>query len=335
MYGFKGELTLTNAIIQVSGESRPIIAFTQGHSEISQQNTILAATLEEAGFSLINVDLSEEDIPDETRILFINSPEYDFAGYADEKAGGVNEIDKLADFMVDFNHIMVTVDPEKPELPELAQFLSEWGLGWQVNTQIVDTKGSSTGLNSKATRLIAEFAGEDGTAAYQVHKTLSEMASPPRILFNNATPIVISEPTNNSTAEVAFTSKDTAVSYKNSLEVDRGKIPLMGVSSKSRYEGKAGEQVLTYSTIVLIGSTDFGGDDYVNGIYGNNEVFYSLARIMGSKRVPNGLEFKKLFDQTLTIEQSTAETLTIALSAIGPLFVAIIGFIVFLKRRHL
>ena len=43
LYAFKGEITLTNAIIQVSGEERPVIAFTTGHSE-DINNTALKNT---------------------------------------------------------------------------------------------------------------------------------------------------------------------------------------------------------------------------------------------------------------------------------------------------
>ncbi|OGO91493.1 MAG: hypothetical protein A2Y17_05950 [Clostridiales bacterium GWF2_38_85] len=336
LYGFKGEVTLTNAIIQVSGEEQPVVAFTTGHTEDISVNQLMV-TLVESGFSVQVVDLTkDEEIPENTKILFINNPKYDFQGYSAEQDGGVNEIDKLAAFMNDFNHIIVTVNPDTPELPELSEFLSEWGLGWQTNTQIIDTKGAATGADSAATRLIAQYVTDDtNTAAYQVIKSLVTMASTPRTIFNNSVPLIVTEPTNGSTVATSFTSAATAIAYKDDEEVDSDAMPLMAVASKQKYIGEAGAQALIYSTVVLIGSTDLGADNYVTGQYGNKEVFYSLARIMGSERVPNGLEFKRFYDQGLTIDQSTAETLTIVLCAVGPLFVAIIGFIVFLKRRHL
>lgn len=340
LYAFKGEITLTNAIIQVSGEERPVIAFTTGHAE-DVNNTALKNTLIEAGFDIVTVDLTKEEIPQNTKILFICNPKYDFLGLRAEEEGEIgaesNEVDKLADFMVAFNHVIVTVDPSTPELPELKDFLAEYGLGWTPKAQIFDNEKSLTGTLTNGTRLIGKFVTENTeTAAYQAHKSLSTMASPPKVVFSNSVPLVLSKPTkSNYAVDASFTTYPTAQIYKNNIPDATGETPLMAVSSSSKYIGEAGEQALIYSTVTLIGSNNFTSDRYINEQYGNKEVMYSLARMMGSRRVPNGLEFKVFFNEGLVIEQKTAETLTIVLSVVAPLIVAIIGFVVFLKRRHL
>lgn len=340
LYAFKGEITLTTALIQVSGENRPKIAFTTGHSE-NTNNAVLRATFDEAGFDVVTVDLSKEEIPEGTKIIFICNPQYDFLGLAAEEAGEIdaesNEIDKLAKFMLDFNHVIVTVDPSTPELPELKDFLLEYGLYWTPKAQVIDTSKSLTGALTNGRRIIGKFVSDNtDSAAYQAHKSISTLQSPPRVIFENVTPLVLSKPTKSGyNVFPSITSYPSSQIYKDELPDAEGEFPLLAVSSSSKYIGEAGEQVLIYSTVTLSGSTDFISDSYINERFGNKEIMYSLARMMGSRRVPNGLDFKILFDEALTIDQTTAETLTIVLSVVAPTIVAIIGFAVFLKRRHL
>jgi hypothetical protein len=87
---------------------------------------------------------------------------------------------------------------------------------------------------------------------------------------------------------------------------------------------------------VLIGSTDFGADAYVgSGAYGNKEIFYQMARLMGSQKVPSGLDWKKFESEALSITAGEARTWTVVISVIVPLIVSAIGFSVWSKRRHL
>ena len=122
VFAYNGEYKIVSAILQMEGE-HPIAYFTTGHSE-TVDNSALWALFEEAGFDTRSIDLVKEDIDPAAKIVIINGPLYDFGGYKDD----VNEIAKLDRFVDDRGSLMVFVDPETQELPELEEYLSEWGI---------------------------------------------------------------------------------------------------------------------------------------------------------------------------------------------------------------
>ena len=65
--------------------------------------------LKDAGFDVETVDLSKDDFSDDTRIVVINNPVYDFAGIEGE---GANEIEKLDRFLDSYGCLMVFSSPE-------------------------------------------------------------------------------------------------------------------------------------------------------------------------------------------------------------------------------
>jgi len=349
VYSFKGEITLTNAIIQVSGDDAPAVTFTIGHNEST--NAALASTLYDAGFQIQYVDLATGEIPENTRMLIISNPTKDFAGIDAAMAGGTNEIQKIADYLLKKNHLIVMVNPDTPDLPELRELLSEWGLDYMVGTRLYDFTNS---LGNKGLALNAKYYAGTGaeddpylsSAAYKMHSSVSTLNIPVKTILNNAVPLIINKDVQRDVYP-SLTTYETALAFKSDMTVDNkddsinqalgsGEYPIMAVSTDLEYVGEAGAQALHHTTVVLIGSTDFGADAYVgSGAYGNKEIFYQMARLMGSQKVPSGLDWKKFETQALSITAGEARTWTVIIAVIVPLIASGVGFAVWSKRRHL
>lgn len=349
VYSFKGEITLTNAIIQVSGEEAPAVTFTIGHNEST--NITLASTLYDAGFRIEYVDLSTSEIPENTKMLIVSNPTKDFAGIHEAMAGGTNEIQKIADYLLTKNHLIVMVNPDTPDLPELRELLSEWGLDYMVGTRLYDFTNSlgNDGLSLSAQYYMGTGAEDDpfmSSAAYKIHSSVSSLNVPPKTVLRNSVPLIINKDVQKDVYP-SLTTHKTALAFKSDLSVDSddesisqalgsGEYPIMAVSTELEYVGEAGAQALHHTSVVLIGSTEFGADAYVGtGAYGNKEIFYQMARLMGSQKVPSGLDWKKFESQALNITAGEARTWTVVISVIVPLIVGIVGFAVWSKRRHL
>ena len=349
IYSFKGEITLTNAIIQVSGEEAPAVTFTIGHNEST--NAALASTLYDAGFQIQYVDLATQEIPESTRMLIISNPTKDFAGIDAAYAGGTNEIQKIADYLLTKNHLIVMVNPDTPDLPELRELLSEWGLDYMVGTRLYDFTNSlgNDGLSLSAKYNMGTGEEDDpyiSTAAYKIHSSVSELAIPPKTILRNSVPLIINKDVEKDVFS-SLTTYSTALAFKSDVNIagqddninqalGSGEYPIMAVSTDLEYVGEAGAQALHHTTVVLIGSTEFGADAYVStGAYGNKEIFYQMARLMGSQKVPSGLDWKKFESEALNITAGEARTWTVIIAVIVPLAVAIVGIAVWSKRRHL
>ncbi len=351
LYGFRGEVTLTNAIIRVSGEAAPAVTFTSNHGEAVDAS--LASMLYDAGFEIKEVDLSTQEIPENTKMLVVCDPQKDFAGYFEEDgitpSEQTNEIQKVADYLLKKNHLVVMVDPDTPDLPNLRELLGEWGLDYQVGTRLYDFTNS---IGTDGLSLVSQYYSDnndesdeyESSAAYAIHKPLSTMSNPPKTIVRDCVPLKLDYSVASdvditlctSDTALAFNSTDGEVSDEDADQaLGHGVYPLMAVSSQSEYIGEAGAQALQHTAVVLIGSTQIASDSFVGtGSYGNKEIFYQLARLMGSQNVPNGLEFKKFATQALDITAGEARAWTIVVSVIVPLAVGAVGFYVWRKRRH-
>ena len=132
--------------------------------------------------------------------------------------------------------------------------------------------------------------------------------------------------------ETVLTTYDTAVSGTTSSEhVPGGEMPLALLSTKYEY-GK--NNVLQYSYVMLIGSTEFASDSYL-AYAGNRRVMLSSARVFTANRVAPDIQSKPFASTALTLETGTAQTLTWLICTVVPGAMLIIGVVVFFRRRHL
>jgi ABC-type uncharacterized transport system involved in gliding motility auxiliary subunit len=113
------EQNVTNALLRLSRDSRPVVYFLQGHGERDPLNTspvgyaTLATKLQEQGFELRTLNLLKEDVQAGLGTLIIPAP---------SKPLLPNEAAKIEQFVNDGGHVLWLQDPEpQKELNKLAQ----------------------------------------------------------------------------------------------------------------------------------------------------------------------------------------------------------------------
>ena len=164
LYQFQAENKFTAAMIQCALAENITVAFTTGHGE--SHSGRLEEIFQLSTMNVCEIDLDKEDIPDDVKIIVISDPKYDFT-YG---AGGA--IDKITRFMADkgtYNSLMVFVNADTPDLPNLRDYLYEqWGLDYMPNYKITDDDSSLKGSNGES--LVALYAGSENgnTASYSV-----------------------------------------------------------------------------------------------------------------------------------------------------------------------
>ena len=342
VYAFQGEVKLTAAILQSSIDTPQAVAFTAGHGETTSNK--LMEIFDEALFEIQVVDLSKNtdtresesaseepagddagdteevsevrgEISDETRILVISNPLTDFQGFDPETPDAVTEIDKLNEYMQSYRSLIVLVNASTPALPNLQEYLWEyWGLDYKPFHKIEDSKSCLPGNTAS---VIAETAGtsESGNA-YMLHETVRNSGSGIRTVFRNSVELVVDTSKTDKTVEVAFqTSADATSTYEGTSET--GSFPAQ------------------FKYVMLIGSTDFASDSFLNTGYGNSKVMSSAARMMATERNIPDIDYKPFADTALVLTEEQAENLTIFITVAAPVAVMIVGLVVYLKRRHL
>ena len=335
---FDGEMKLTTAIMQLSSDS-PIAYFSVGHGEATgtDENTRpdIWKLFELAGYDVRTIDLTKEDFAEDSQVLIINDPVKDFQGFND----AVNEIEKIDDFLDNSGNLMVFVDPETPDLPELEELLEEWGI--KIEDAVI--KDSVNSLSNDGMKLNAFYP--DDTMGSSLHKSIRALDSTPKTVVNYARPLTIlwnvdgSNLTNSITkreASPVLTTYDTAKAF--AFDDDSTALPskapynLMTITREEQYI----DNQPSYSYVMVTGSTDFALDSYLHSnAYGNSEILYAAMRIMGKSTVPSNLEHKYLVNDSLDITAEAANNWTIATTVVIPLIVFAVGIYVQIRRKHL
>ncbi len=338
VFAFSGEKAFTASILQSSIKEAPVVSFTTGHGESPSKG--FTDIFEATEFEIKTVDLAKEDIDPRTKILVIYNPKTDFIGYT-AGAEGTNEIDKISAYMADkesYNSLMVFVNADTEDLTNLREYLwDSWGLDYLPNHKLADEKNSVANGRDYFS-LIGEYAGgEDGKKgpAYSLHYAASSQNI--RTVFENTVALKIKDTGNMSVyPEVAVNTYSTAYSTRSDGEggiiKEEGQFPVLAISTRQLY----GENnAVKYKYVMLVGSTDFGEDEYLKNSYGNRSIIYSATRNMATDQIVPDIDIKDFEETALTLSSETAESLTWLVTLAAPLVIIIVGIVVFVRRRHL
>ena len=335
---FDGELKFTTAILQLTSDS-PIAYFSVGHGEATGTNDdtrpALWTLFETAGYDVRTIDLSKEEFDEEAQVLIINDPVKDFQGIN----GAVNEIDKIVNFLNRLGNLMVFIDPETPDLPELEDLLYEWGI--KIEDAVI--KDETNALSNDGIKLNAYYPSD--TMGSSLHSSIRALDSLPKTVVNYARPLSIVWGVDGSTttdsiatrhASAVLTTYNTAKAYsfdeESTLLEQKAPFNLMTITREEQYI----DNQPYYSYVMVTSSTDFANDDYLHsGAYANSEILYSAMRFMGKETVPNNIEHKYLEDQSLEITKEAANNWTLAVTIIAPIIAFGIGLYIQVRRKHL
>ncbi len=367
-WAYNGEKKMIQGILAVTQAESPVACVTYNHGEPFSTSTDLAesqyllSTLEDGGYKVQAIDLAKEEIPEDCRLIVIYDPKDDFL--VADGVSSVSEIEKLDRFLDGTNSLMVFIDPTTPVLPNLEEYLEEWGIKYARHE---DNNGNLLGTTVKDT---ANSLTEDGltvVGSYTSHGLGASLHSdmrttyPPKVIFKNAMAIEYSD-TYTKTPYVdeedpgytfyygsyykdgisrdmfdVFVSYPTADAVVDTQIVDRASatdpFKLMTITRESRM---VDNENADYSYVVACGSTDFLSSTLLlSNTYGNTDLMLSALRATGREFVPVGLKLKPFATtdiQTLTTAQ--ANRYTIVLIAAPALITAIAGVYVLVRRRY-
>ncbi|MBE6611735.1 MAG: hypothetical protein E7632_04525 [Ruminococcaceae bacterium] len=329
VWAFNGEKKLITAMMQITQAETPIAYYTYTHGEAISENVYLLELFYDAGYDVRPIDLTKEDVDPTADVILICNPIYDFEGISEDTKGRKSEIEKIDDFLDGFNNVMVFCDPETPVLPELFEFLYEWGIEFDQS----QLKDPTNAIDTESLAIVGNYAIDESLGASLV-KPITSLGTPPKTIVKEARPINLVWDAKDSriTSTVLYTS-DTADKY--SLEtgemVDEGQFPLVVLSRESRYI----ENVPHYSYVFAVGSKYFASDDYLGkSTYGNADILHNMMLTMGKEQVPIDLDFKLFEDESLDITTQEAANWTIFLTAFIPAVVLIAGIVIWIRRKH-
>ena len=203
---YYGEKILIGAILAVTRAEAPICALTVNHGEPfateegKQEYSEFLRVIETAGYKIQYLNLEQDEIPADCRLIITFDPKTDFVSSYDN-TGTVSEAKKLEKYLSQTNGFMVFTDADTPKLFNLEELLEQWGISYgryeqegedgskiTGNVQVLDAEHAINGTGSV---FYSQYA--TGGVGQSALANLVDIGGSPKILFGNATSIRFSD----------------------------------------------------------------------------------------------------------------------------------------------
>ncbi len=377
-WAYNGEQKITSLLLALTRAISPVAGFITNHGESVENCSAFRTLVERSGYTVVDIDLSKDEIPDDCRLLICYDPKTDFLGLGNSAYAGTeedeSEIDKLDAFLDKCYSFMLFIDSDTPTLPVLEEYMEEWGIT-VARGKLPDGSEDSYTIRDQVQKLdkdgyipIAEYV-TTGTGG-SLTSSMQEVSYPAKVVFPNATSIVMSDSFRTAYVEADESAGTPAYTYgsyyRNGVSRYFYDVFLGGPNSTAEVGGKQYEitteqsrfrlmtltlesrnrQETNYlstndpSYVAVFGSTEFASDTILNSAsYGNADVLSTTLRTMGREVEPADLEFKafkKYAVDTSAYRPDTGDMIaTTVVMTLLPILVCIIaGVVVSVKRKY-
>ena len=329
-WAYNGEQKIASLLLALTRAESPVAAFLTNHGEDLEACSSLCELVQKAGFDVVTLDLSRDEIPADCRLLISYDPTADFLGLGNPAftEGDESEIAKLDAFLDKAYSFMLFVDADTPEMPVLDEYLEEWGIvvsraenaeGELDNLLVKDTLSK---LDKDGYTPIAEYVTAGGGAS--LTSDMRSVAYPAKVVFPNAVAIgmsdsykkthVVPDDTNGVTEAYTYgayyrngvsryfhdvfkTTSNASVEafgkqYQVATDLQRFNLMTLSIESRTIMETNyLSTQEPSY--VAVFGSTEFASNTILDSAaYGNADVLTATLRHMGREVMPADLEFK-------------------------------------------
>lgn len=383
VWAYNGEKRFAASILSLTRADSPVCVLTTNHGEslfdysgntpkVKDEYSTFMDVITAAGYEVQLIDLEKDEIPDECRMIICFSPASDFKAFGSLGESGISEIEKLDKYLDDSKSFFYICDPSTPKLPNLEEYLSEWGIkparvenaaGLSQNYTLFDSESSA---NSDGSLMIGKYATEGYGAS--ITADLRAGSYPPAVAFGSSTAILCSDSYtktsvlldqqtlkktyiysyyNNGISRTmydVFTTHNTAYA-KTGGEVyehasDTNLFSLFTLTEETKQVQEDSFHMANLSSYVLgLSSTEFLKNEFLESkAYGNADVLMAALRATSTENVPVNIDFKAFYDAKIedTLFAFTKTTpIVVALCAIPTALCFIVGAVVCIKRKFL
>ena len=304
------EQKFTNAIMHVTNGESVKVGLVQGHGEIIAED-FQTSVLAPENYSSAEINLLENNIPEDVDMLIIAAPQKDFAA---------EEIKTLDAYFDNGGSVQLILECTSENLTNLENYLLEWGVtaynGYIVE-QDSDKMYSSSPVVIYPTMHESDMTNDIIDGKY-------------RILYPNARGMKIDSATDVVYAPLLTSSDNSYIKIDgSSVEKSDGDIEGPGViaASLTRYSQNRNPKF-----IILGGMGIFGGAPYSEA---NNDFYYNSLSFMAGNEGSIYIRPKNISPNVLLITKSQGYAIAGVTVILIPILILVAGFIVWIKRRHL
>ena len=323
------EQAFTSALMSVTDPNPVYVTLVTGSQELTAL-TYFKSLLEANGYNVNSIDMTSEEIPDETDVIVVPAPRADY---------NPEDVQKLSDFLNNGGNLgkqmIYVASYGQQETPNLDEFLAEYGLA--IGEGAICEKDAARYYNEPCTTIV-DVVSENFTQDMQTKepKIISTLCRPVNTLYDEQG-MSVCTPYLTSTAS-AYTATISVNTMTGEIAVSdpiaKGAQNYAAVGSHARFND---DNSTSYSNILALGSEALLSDQYLqHNRYQNAEYFVSVLNGMTGKTTVKGLTIqpKSITGNTFDINESQKSTLKWTFCLIVPACVLIVGIIVWVRRKN-
>ena len=195
---FRGESTLTSALLAVTSEDTPHAYVLRGHNE--SVSTSFSTMLETSGYAVDTLTLAEKEIPENASLLILSLPQKDYTE---------DEINMLDEYVKNGGDLLVFDGTESPtDLDVLYAYLEEWGI--TVQPEMVIDQEYNISDDRYVLAALSDSSVNDALSAISDQVIVTPDAKPLKVK--------LSDRVTDRTVESLLTTRETA--YSRAIEAD-------------------------------------------------------------------------------------------------------------------
>jgi ABC-type uncharacterized transport system involved in gliding motility auxiliary subunit len=314
----KAEQTMTSALLNVTSDKKFLAAVIKGYDEADLSAFLDLLKLN--AWDTVELNLLTEDIPPDVSLLILARPSRDL---------GIPELQKLDAFLGEGRDrtLFCFADIGQPNLPNLTDFLAEWGLA--VESGLVYETSNARILMSNPSVALADFAEE------KYAKNASEKGLYPVIPLTRPLKVLWEAKGWRTTTTLVKSSETSAVRPLDASPdwtPDPSSVPILALSdfyrTNPQSEALSGHVLLCGSTFALDSSM------LSNLNLANSAYFLDLLGQLAKRDDQIYVQDKTLGFTELRVTGEQVALFTLIFVVLLPLAVLVAGIVVWLRRRH-
>ncbi len=322
------EKLMISAVMAVTEENVPKVAFTTGHNETVTER--FESLLAENTFQVGSINIGTEEIEDDVTFIVINAPETDFT---------LEEIQKLDEFLNNDEQYQKNVvyfpSPTTGEKPMLESFLNDWGIA-TVSGVVLETDAKRV-YDSYGYAYYLDYADEVYGEKYKnrTTKLVTAFAQPLKTLFTEkdarSTSVLLTASSTCVLLPLDLTAEEQSTWKPQNAEV-KGPFDAGIIGTKRRYDDDnlaLESHVTVFSSIYMISDSYLGASAYDNSNY-ILDVFAGLC----DKEEYISVLTKEITSQMTTMTASTQNAYMIIFLICLPILTVIGGLVMWILRRN-
>lgn len=313
--GLKAETMLTSAIVTVSEQDRPGVAFTAGHSEDDSET--LRNLVANSNYEVSQVVLGVDELDETIDAIIIAGAKRDFSEA---------ELEILEAFMDRGGNLCVFRDPQINSLPNLDGYLADWGIA--VTDQIVlePQQQMDSPLN-----IIPNFGVSMINVYFSEHSTYLVLPECRALELSNANASITNTVLRSTSA--SYSKEFSSMSSLTQRAEDASGPFTVAATGERSFTNRDGENDTQY--VFAAACTGFYQESYLKTkSLGNADLVLQVLSQMTDNEVTLNIPTKNLTADSLSLSRTTIILFGAFFVVLLPLSLLLTGLWVFLKRRH-